>query len=130
MPRVVGAFLLWTLIAVVFATQLYFAGLSWPQALAWALPRWYSWGLVAPGIFALDRRLAATTSFATRVMLHVPLAALWTTNGTTARLFVHGDAQPSLIVNDLKLGDSTGAVALWIGPGTEGYFAGLTVHRE
>jgi hypothetical protein len=47
--------------------------------------------------------------------------------GTTARLFVHGAPQPALIVNDLKLGDVAGAVALWIGPGTEGYFTGLTV---
>jgi hypothetical protein len=47
--------------------------------------------------------------------------------GTTARLFVHGAAQPCLIVNDLKMGDASGAVALWIGPGTEGYFSGLTV---
>ena len=47
--------------------------------------------------------------------------------GTTARLFVHGAVQPALIVNDLKLGDSSGAVALWIGPGTEGYFTGLSI---
>jgi hypothetical protein len=47
--------------------------------------------------------------------------------GTTARLFVHGAPQPTLVVNDLKLGDSSGAVALWIGPGTEGYFTGLTI---
>ncbi len=47
--------------------------------------------------------------------------------GATARLFVHGAAQPALVVNDLKLGDSTGAVAIWIGPGTEGYFTGLQV---
>lgn len=45
--------------------------------------------------------------------------------GTTAKLYVNGAAQPCLIVNDLKLGDSTGGIALWIGPGTEGYFAGL-----
>ena len=35
-----GAFLLWTAIAVLFATQLYFAGLPWQRALAWTLPRW------------------------------------------------------------------------------------------
>jgi hypothetical protein len=40
---------------------------------------------------------------------------------------VHGAPQRCLIVNDLKLGDSTGAVALWIGPGTEGYFSGLRI---
>jgi hypothetical protein len=47
--------------------------------------------------------------------------------GTKARLYVHGAAQPCLIVDDLKLGDSEGAVALWVGPGTEGYFTGLKV---
>ncbi len=50
-----------------------------------------------------------------------------TLDGTKARLFVHGGTQPCLIVNDLKLGDSSGGVALWIGPGTEGYFAGLKI---
>jgi hypothetical protein len=50
-----------------------------------------------------------------------------TVDGTKARLYVHGASQPCLIVNDLKLGDSSGAVALWIGPGSEGYFAGLEI---
>ena len=45
--------------------------------------------------------------------------------GTKARLFVHAATQPCLVVNDMKLGDSEGAVALWVGPGTEGYFANL-----
>jgi hypothetical protein len=49
--------------------------------------------------------------------------------GTKARLYVHGAAQPCLIVNDLKLGDSSGGVSLWIGPGTEGYFTGLKVRN-
>src|SRR5215467_2575377 len=53
-----------------------------------------------------------------------------TVEGTKARLYVHGGPQPCLIVNDLKLGDSSGAVALWIGPGTEGYFTGLSVKGE
>jgi hypothetical protein len=48
-------------------------------------------------------------------------------DGTKARLFVHGAAQPCLVVDDLKLGDSEGAVALWVGPGTEGYFANLKI---
>jgi hypothetical protein len=50
--------------------------------------------------------------------------------GTKARLYVHGAAQPCLIVNDLKLGDSSGGVALWIGPGTEGYFTGLRIQAK
>lgn len=47
--------------------------------------------------------------------------------GTSAQLFVHGAPQPCLIVTDLKLGLTEGAVALWIGPGTEGYFANLKI---
>ena len=50
-----------------------------------------------------------------------------TVEGTKARLYVHGASQPCLIVNDLKLGDSSGGVGLWIGPGTEGYFTGLEI---
>ena len=51
-----------------------------------------------------------------------------TVEGTKARLYVHGGAQPCLIVNDLKLGDSSGGIALWIGPGTEGFFTGLEIN--
>ena len=47
--------------------------------------------------------------------------------GRTARLFVHGAVQPCLIVNDLRLDPSPGAVVLWVGPGTEGYFANLKI---
>jgi hypothetical protein len=44
-----------------------------------------------------------------------------------ARLYVNGATQPSLIVNDLKYGKSNGAIALWVGPGTDGYFANLNI---
>jgi hypothetical protein len=47
--------------------------------------------------------------------------------GRTARLYVHGAEHPCLIVNDLKLEPRGGGVALWVGPGTEGYFAGLKI---
>jgi len=47
--------------------------------------------------------------------------------GRTARLYVNGTAQPCLIVNDLKLAPNQGRVALWVGPGTEGYFANLKI---
>ena len=46
-------------------------------------------------------------------------------SGVNARLFVNNSPQPVLVVNDLKHGDSEGAVALWIGLGTEAYFANL-----
>lgn len=47
--------------------------------------------------------------------------------GRTARLYVHGAEQPCLIVNDLKLEPRAGGVALWVGPGTEGYFSNLKI---
>jgi hypothetical protein len=51
-------------------------------------------------------------------------------NGDKAKLFVHGNQQPSLIINDLKLGaDTSGSIGLWIGPGTEAHFSNLTVTK-
>jgi len=49
-------------------------------------------------------------------------------NGDKAKLYVHGNLQPTLIVNDLKLGpDHHGSIGLWIGPGTEAHFSDLQV---
>ena len=80
------AALLWTVLAVVFATQLYFAGLPWSQALAWSIPRWYSWGVVTPAVFWLDKRLGRGRSLPVRVALHVPLGLGWTTLSIALRL--------------------------------------------
>jgi hypothetical protein len=45
-----------------------------------------------------------------------------------ARLYVHDQEQPTLIVNDVKSGaGGKGAVALWLGPGTVAHFRNLTV---
>jgi glyoxylase-like metal-dependent hydrolase (beta-lactamase superfamily II) len=57
---------------------------------------------------------------------------VWTTlrivvAGTKAQLFVNGGAQPVLIVNGLKLGETSGKIALWIGQDTEAYFSKLSV---
>jgi hypothetical protein len=48
-------------------------------------------------------------------------------DGRKARLYVNGAEQPCLIVNDLKLESAEGGVALWVGPGTEGYFSNLRI---
>src|SRR4029453_15644014 len=45
--------------------------------------------------------------------------------GNKVRLYVHDAPQPTLLVNDLKQGQSKGAIALWIGPGTIAHFANL-----
>lgn len=49
-------------------------------------------------------------------------------NGERARLYVHGQEQPTLIVNDLKSGPfGKGGVALSIDPSTVAHFRDLTV---
>jgi hypothetical protein len=49
-------------------------------------------------------------------------------SGATARLFVHGQAQPTLIINDVKSGArGRGKIALWIDNGTVAHFRNLTV---
>jgi hypothetical protein len=51
--------------------------------------------------------------------------------GDRARLYVHGQEQPTLIVNDVKSGAAgRGAVALWLGPGTVAHFRNLRVERS
>jgi hypothetical protein len=49
--------------------------------------------------------------------------------GTRAQLHVHGAEQPCLIVNDLKQGETAGQIALWVGSGTDAYFANVTVSK-
>ena len=51
--------------------------------------------------------------------------------GETARLYVHNAEQPTLIVNDLRRGESEGGIGLWVGPWTVAHFADVTVeHAE
>jgi hypothetical protein len=62
-------------------------------------------------------------------------SAAWTkvkiaVSGAKAQLYVNGAAQPCLLVNDLKIAPAKGAIALWIGPGTDGYFANLKVQPQ
>jgi hypothetical protein len=52
-------------------------------------------------------------------------------NGNHAELFLNNNKQPSLIVNDLKHGaDNSGAIGLWVGNWTEGYFKDLKVWKK
>ena len=60
------------------------------------------------------------------------VAGAWTririvVSGNKAQLYVNGADQPCLIVNDLKLGNVHGQVALWTGSDTEAYFSDLTI---
>jgi hypothetical protein len=59
----------------------------------------------------------------------------WTTmrievSGHTAQLYVNGAKQPCLVVNDLKLGESRGKIALWARISTEAYFSNFRVNAK
>ena len=47
--------------------------------------------------------------------------------GEKARLYVNGVEQPTMLVNDLKQGQSKGAIALWIGTGTVAHFSNVRI---
>lgn len=47
--------------------------------------------------------------------------------GFRAELYVNGADQPCLIINDMKLGETQGRIALWVGGGTEAYFSEVVV---
>jgi len=50
--------------------------------------------------------------------------------GETAKFYLHGNDQPNLIVNDLKLGDGEGGIALWLHSTTLAHYRNLIVHHE
>ena len=51
-------------------------------------------------------------------------------SGSRARLFLNDNKEPSLIVNDLKHGESlSGSIALWVDGGTDGYFSDVKISK-
>jgi len=51
-------------------------------------------------------------------------------SGAKAELYLNGAASPCLIVNDLKLGESHGQVALWAHWSTDAYFSNLSIEAD
>ena len=74
------AALFWTALGLFFATQLFALdpGIPWSVALAFTLPRWYSWAVLTPAVFWVDRRVLSTRGLASRVAIHVPLGIAFT----------------------------------------------------
>ena len=51
--------------------------------------------------------------------------------GEKAKLYLNGNSQPVLVVNDLKHGaDGSGGIGLWVDVGTDGYFTDLRIENE
>jgi len=51
--------------------------------------------------------------------------------GEKAKLYLNGNSQPVLVVNDLKHGaDGSGGIGLWVDVGTDGYFTDLRIEND
>lgn len=78
---------------------------------------WYRLRKESPGVY--ESYVDLETGAWTRIKVEV--------SGTRARLYVNGANQPCLIVNDLKLGETHGQIALWTSATTDAYFSDLVV---
>lgn len=80
---------------------------------------WFRLRKETPGVYESYADLVAGEWTHLRITVH----------GINAALYVNGAEQSCLVIHDLKLGDGEGAIALWVGPGTDGYFRNLQVTR-
>jgi hypothetical protein len=78
---------------------------------------WYRLREEAPGVYESYTDLVPGAWTPIRIVV----------SGIQAQLYVNGAEQPCLVVNDLKLGETRGQIALWIGAGTEAYFSTVVV---
>jgi two-component system LytT family sensor kinase len=88
---VLWAFVFWTALGLFFASQDYLLGggkVGFTLALRWAMPRWYLWGLLAPLIAAVDRRIGRGLPIGQRLALQVPLGLAWTALAIALRLVI------------------------------------------
>jgi len=96
-PRWLGFVSLWLLLAFVFASQLFWAGYvtPWSKAFSQEVIYWLSWGIIAPVIFWMCRRLHAGKQTWSRYVLGFALGALGASisgAGPTAFALVAGTA--------------------------------------
>jgi signal transduction histidine kinase len=77
LPRWLGYVAAWLVLTVVFASQLYWSGYApWPTALWLEAIHWLSWGIVAPLVFWLCRRLYRGEHTWKRYVVGLSLGAL------------------------------------------------------
>lgn len=50
--------------------------------------------------------------------------------GTNAKLFINGNKQPSLVVTDLKHGETSGSIGLFVDVGTDGFFSNVKISKS
>jgi hypothetical protein len=78
---------------------------------------WYRLREETPGVYESYTDLVSAAWTPVRILV----------SGIQAQLYVNQAQQPCLVVNDLKLGQTHGQVALWIGAGTEACFSNVKI---
>jgi len=74
------AVLFWTALGVVFALPSIASGKDWRSIVILSIASWWAWGLLAPLIVAVDRRLPFTSrQMGWRVTVHLLLSPIFTT---------------------------------------------------
>jgi two-component system, LytTR family, sensor kinase len=72
------AFVGWTVIGIFYS--IHSGSGAYVDSLKYSLAYWYIWGVLTPGIMAVDRRLpAARDAVLRRCLFHIPLSFLFTT---------------------------------------------------
>jgi hypothetical protein len=51
-------------------------------------------------------------------------------SGSELKAFINDEKDPALTVSDLKFGNSTGKIGLWVDDGTSGYFSNLRIQQK
>jgi len=73
--------LFWSLVGFFYATQIYMnspEGQGWAEALKTAMPRWFIWGALTPGMFWADRLLSEKArQLSKRFLFHIPVCFGW-----------------------------------------------------
>ena len=79
LQRILAAAITWTAIGLVFALPSLTAGGPWQRSLLASLAQWWSWGVMAFVIIAVDKRLPFTSrQMAGRIITHLCLSPIFT----------------------------------------------------
>jgi two-component sensor histidine kinase len=97
--RFAVAVLAWTAVGVLFALPAIVSGANWRRNLLSSLAQWWSWGLIAPLIVAIDRRLPSSDrQLARRLLLHLVISG----PATVAYVYVFAAMQASVGVGSWR----------------------------
>ena len=93
----------WTAVGIVFAVPRFASTAAWWSVLRSSLAEWWTWGLLAPVIIAIDRRLPiAVNSLGTRLAVHIAIGL------PVALVYSYASALFQVLVGAMPWSDATG----------------------